>query len=85
MIPDFSSLVTKKSAKNVGIPSTVVIMIFAMIMSNGGEYTITNPIDDVKDIKHDLKKMKKEVKNMKKQLESLTDIICSNPEFTCKK
>lgn len=81
--PELSSLVSKKGAKNIGIPSTIVILLVTIIMSNGGEYSITNPIDDVKDSKQELKDMKHQMEVIKKKINKLTNAVCNNPDFTC--
>lgn len=81
MIPDLSSLVTKKGA-TVGIPSTIVILLFA-IMSNGGEYFPSNPVDDIKDNDKDLEEIKHQQAIMKKKLNKLINAICPHPDFTC--
>lgn len=78
-----STLITKDSAKNIGIPSTIVILLFGIIMSNGGEYSITNPIDDVKDNSKDLEELKHQLKVIKKKINKLSNAVCNNPDFTC--
>ena len=96
MTPDFSSIISKDNAK-VGIPTTMVILLAAMIMSNGGEYFPSNPIDDVKDNDKDLDKIlqnqdkilqnQKEESHqdsvIKKKLNKIINAICPNPDFPC--
>ncbi len=85
MMPELSSLITKKGATSIGLPSTVVIIIWVMAMHSGGEYSVTNHLDDTESIKDNLEELKKDAKKTKKELKTLTEIICSNPEFTCTK
>ncbi len=81
MIPDLSSLATKKGA-TVGIPTGFLFLAIA-VMSNGGEYWITNPIDDVKDNDKDLQDLKHQVEVVKRKLVKLSNAVCNHPDFTC--
>ena len=75
-------IITKDNAK-IGIPTSIIILLFGVIMSNGGEYSITNPIDDVKDNSDDLEEILHQQSVMKKKLNKITNAICNHPEFTC--
>lgn len=84
MIPDLSSLITRKNTTIAGLLPTITLLIY-LIIFGAGEYSVTNHVDDSETLKDELHKVKKQLTKTKKQLELLTDIICSNPEFTCGK